>query len=90
MLKIKQFNEDDLYDILDWLSDNQEVIEDRLFKHRNGGKEISDIFLYDATSSYLEGDKNELASYGYNIDKKKGKKQIVIGLMVEEMDTLSV
>jgi transposase len=35
------------------------------------------------TSSYLEGDKNELGEYGYNRDKKKGKKQIVIGLLCD-------
>lgn len=84
VLNIKQFDEDDLYDVLDWLSDNQERIEDKLFRYRNKEKEVSDIFLYDVTSSYLEGEKNELAAYGYNRDKKKGKKQIVIGLMLDK------
>jgi transposase len=37
--------------------------------------------LYDVTSSYFEGDQNELGEYGYNRDGKKGKKQIVIGLL---------
>jgi transposase len=37
--------------------------------------------LYDVTSSYLEGQCNELAAYGYNRDGKKGKQQIVIGLL---------
>ncbi|KIC75799.1 hypothetical protein DB41_HE00150 [Neochlamydia sp. TUME1] len=37
--------------------------------------------MYDVTSSYLEGEKNKLADWGYNRDKKKGKKQIVIGLL---------
>jgi hypothetical protein len=37
--------------------------------------------LYDVTSSYFEGEQNELADYGYNRDDKKGKKQIVIGLL---------
>ena len=36
------------------------------------------------TSSYLEGEKNELAAYGYPRDKVKGKKQIVIGLMMDK------
>jgi transposase len=36
------------------------------------------MLLYDVTSSYFEGTENELAEYGYNRDKKKGKKQIVI------------
>jgi hypothetical protein len=36
------------------------------------------------TSSYREGDQNELADWGYNRDKKRGKKQIVIGLLCDE------
>jgi transposase len=40
--------------------------------------------LYDVTSSYFEGDKNELSEYGYNRDGKKGKKQIVIGLLTDD------
>jgi transposase len=36
------------------------------------------------TSSYLEGDHNALADWGYNRDKKRGKKQIVIGLLCDE------
>jgi transposase len=36
------------------------------------------------TSSYLEGEDNELGAYGYNRDGKKGKKQIVIGLLCNE------
>ena len=33
------------------------------------------------TSSYLEGTENALAAYGYNRDRKRGKKRIVIGLL---------
>jgi len=83
VLGIKYFDEDDLYEALDWLSENQEGIEDKLFKSRNRG-EISDIFLYDLTSSYLEGTKNELADFGHNRDGKRGKKQIEIGLMIDK------
>lgn len=36
------------------------------------------------TSSYLEGQDNQLGAYGYNRDGKKGKKQIVIGLLCDE------
>jgi transposase len=32
----------------------------------------------------LEGECNELASWGYNRDKKAGKRQIVIGLLCDE------
>ena len=40
--------------------------------------------MYDVTSSYFEGTENELAAYGYNRDGKKGKMQIVIGLLCDE------
>ena len=39
------------------------------------------LFLYDVTSSYLEGEENALATFGYNRDGKKGKQQIVVGLL---------
>ena len=37
--------------------------------------------LYDVSSSYLEGRCCELAQRGYNRDGKKGKLQIVYGLL---------
>lgn len=76
------FNEDDLYENLAWLSEQQQIIEKRLFKARSGSTKPS-LFLYDVTSSYLEGDCNALAAYGYNRDGKRGKKQIVIGLLCD-------
>jgi len=82
LLGISSFDEDDLYCALDWLQENQDSIEDSLFKARGG--ECKTLFLYDVTSSYLEGQQNELAKYGYNRDKKAGKKQIVIGLLKDE------
>ncbi len=80
----KGFNEDSLYDNLGWLCDNQEKIERKLFLARRGNN-LPELFLYDVTSSYLEGEKNALADYGYNRDKKRGKKQIVIGLLCDEL-----
>ena len=86
----KGFCEDDLYKNLAWLADNQATIEDRLFKARHAGQEVS-LFLYDVTSSYLEGKHNELGNYGYNRDGKKGKMQIVIGLLCDQKgDPVSV
>ena len=79
----EDFTEDDLYDNLAFLSENQDQIERRLFKEREV-KTSSTLFLYDVTSSYLEGDQNYFAQYGYNRDKKKGKLQIVIGLLCDE------
>ena len=87
VLNLAKFDEDDLYNNLDWLRENQAKIEDHLFAKRNGRERDEDrqqLFLYDVTSSYLEGTKNELAAFGYNRDKKKGKRQIVIGLLCDE------
>jgi hypothetical protein len=81
VLGIDGVGEDDLYEVLDWLSDNQEKIEKKLFNARH--ETPPSLFLYDVTSSYLEGEQNELANYGYNRDKKRGKKQIVIGLLTD-------
>jgi len=77
------FNEDHLYDNLAWLAKNQKGIERRLFSRRAKGKK-PELFLYDVTSSYFEGEHNELADWGYNRDKKRGKKQVVVGLLCDE------
>ena len=77
------FCEDNLYENLTWLAENQEGIEKRLFDYRRGQSK-PELFLYDVTSSYLEGDQNALADWGYNRDKKRGKKQIVIGLLCDD------
>jgi len=77
------FDENDLYKNLTWLSEQQAKIEKRLFNARPG-RSKPELFLYDVTSSYLEGDQNAFGAYGYNRDKKKGKKQIVIGLLCDE------
>ena len=75
-LGLEGFDEDDLYGALDWLEGQQTRVEGELA----AGREIGTIFLYDVSSSYLEGQKNELAAPGYNRDGKRYKKQIVLGL----------
>ena len=76
------FDEDDLYGNLDWLADNQAEIESRLFAQREAAS-APDVFLYDVTSTYLEGEHNAFAAFGYNRDRKSGKRQIVIGLLAD-------
>jgi hypothetical protein len=76
------FDENDLYDNLAWLTERQPEIEDRLFAAAHP-VEKPDLYLYDVTSSYLEGEHNELAAFGYNRDGKRGKKQLVIGLLCD-------
>src|SRR5262249_30956406 len=83
VLGLGAFDEDALYENLDWLASAQAAIEDRLYVQRTKTKPIT-LFLYDVTSSYVEGTHNALAAFGYNRDGKKGKRQIVIGLLCDE------
>jgi hypothetical protein len=83
VLGVGPFDEDALYENLDWLAGAQAAVEDRLYAQRTKSKPVT-LFLYDVTSSYLEGSHNELAAFGYNRDGKKGKRQIVIGLLCDE------
>src|SRR5919108_3391323 len=83
VLGLGPFDEDALYENLDWLANRQAAIEDTLFAQRTKTKPVS-LFLYDVTSSYVEGTHNALAAFGYNRDGKKGKLQIVIGLLCDE------
>ena len=71
-------DEEELYAALDWLAVRQSAIETALAKrHLTGGT----LVLYDVTSSYMEGRCCPLAQFGYNRDGKKGKLQIVYGLL---------
>ena len=83
ILNLDAFNEDHLYDAMDWLDERQSKIEKKLFSSHYITSS-PELFLYDVTSSYFEGMQNELADWGYNRDKKSGKKQIVIGLLTDE------
>ena len=84
VLGLTAFDEDDLYAALDDLCDRQEKIEQALYqRYLRCCGEPPALFLYDVTSSYLEGQHNALGEYGYNRDGKRGKLQIVIGLLTD-------
>ena len=83
ILDLPGFCEDDLYANLAWLADEQADIEQRLLGFRRLPADGEDYYLYDVTSCYLEGTRNHFAAFGYNRDKKKGKMQIVIGLLCD-------
>ena len=83
VLGLDAFNEDALSENLDWLAGAQAAIEDRLFAQRTKTKPVG-RFLYDVTSSYVEGTHNALAAFGSNRDGQKGKQQIVLGLLCDE------
>jgi hypothetical protein len=76
------FTEDDLYANGAWLEGRHAVIERRLWQARPVAPQ-DQLFLYDVTSSYVEGDHNALADWGYNRDHKSGKKQLVVGLLTD-------
>jgi transposase len=78
VLGLGPVDEDELYVALDWLGERQEAIEKALA--RKHLREAT-LVLYDVSSSYLEGRCCELARLGYNRDGKKGKLQIVYGLL---------
>ena len=78
VLGLGAVDEDELYTALDWLAERQPAIEAALARRH---LEDGTLVLYDVSSSYLEGRSCELASFGHNRDGKKGKLQIVYGLL---------
>ena len=77
-LGLQEASVDELYAGLDWLLERQERLEAKLAKkHLKDGT----LLLYDVTSTYFEGRKCSLAAYGYSRDQKKGKLQIIFGLL---------
>lgn len=78
VLDVEGVDEDDLYAAMDWLLSRQQSVEDALAtKHLSDGT----LALYDLSSTYFEGRKCPLAKLGHNRDGKKGKLQIVFGLL---------
>jgi hypothetical protein len=79
-LGVADADEDDLYAAMDWLLPRQDRIEQTLAnKHLRNGT----LVLYDVTSSYFEGRNCPLARLGHNRDGKRGKLQIVYGLLCD-------
>jgi hypothetical protein len=78
MLGVESADEDELYAAMDWLVERQPGIETKLARrHLSDGA----LVLYDVTSTYFEGRTCPLARFGHSRDGKKGKLQIVFGLL---------
>ena len=78
LLHLDAPSEDELYAAMDWLLPQQPRIEQALAKrHLAEGAMV----LYDLTSTYFEGRHCPLAKLGHSRDDKKGKLQVVFGLM---------
>jgi transposase len=81
MLGVVSADENELYKAMDWLLERQQRIEVKLAaRHLQNGS----LVLYDVTSTYFEGRTCPLAKLGHNRDGKKGKLQIVFGLLCTE------
>ena len=68
------------YEPMDKLLQRQSAIQKNLARgHLNGGH----LVLYDITSVYFEGEykASDLVKFGYNRDRKRGREQIVVGLI---------
>jgi hypothetical protein len=78
VLGLAAVDEQELYEALDWLIGQQERIEAVLARrHLKNGM----LVLYGVSSTYFEGRTCALARFGYNRGGKKGKLQIVFGLL---------
>lgn len=68
------------YASMDRLLERQKAIQQKLAaKHFDGNA----LVLYDITSSYFEGEyeESQIVKFGYNRDRKRGREQMVIGLV---------
>ncbi len=78
LLGLGAVDEVELYRALDWLGARQAAVETGLARrHLKEGA----LVLYDLSSSWVEGRCCALARFGYSRDGKKGKLQIVYGLL---------
>ena len=78
LLNVSHADEDELYEAMDWLLKAQSDIEKALAeKHLSEGA----LVLYDVSSTYFEGQSCSLTQFGYSRDRKRGKMQIVFGLL---------
>lgn len=81
-LGIEDADETELYAALDWLVEQQPVIEKRLAaRHLRPGE----LALYDITSTWVEGTKCPLAAWGYSRDGRRDKQQVVFGMLTDEV-----
>ena len=81
VLGLEKADKDEYYQALDWLLSRQIDLENQLASRH---LEDSSLILYDLTSTYVEGTECPLATYGYSRDKKKGKMQIVFGILTDK------
>jgi hypothetical protein len=73
---------DEVFDAMDWLLERKAGIEGRLAARHLGG---ATPVLFDLSSSYVEGKHHELAAFGHNRDRKRGKQQVNYGVLSDAL-----
>jgi transposase len=78
LLAVEATRQEEIYEALDWLGEEQPSIERRLVR-----KHVAErtLVLYDVTSTWLTGRCCPLAARGYSRDGKRDDPQIVFGLI---------
>jgi len=73
----------EIYRVLDKISEQEAELQVHLYQQYLAlGLASKSTVIYDITSSYFEGTKCILASYGYSRDHRPDRKQVVIALVV--------
>ncbi len=84
--RLQEFESEDefeIYRVLDQINEQEEALQKHLHQqYQRLGLAANDTVIYDLTSSYFEGTKCILASYGYSRDHRSDRKQVVIALVV--------
>ncbi len=76
-------DEFEVYRTLDKITEEEVALQKHIYKtYIELGINIESTVFYDITSSYFEGAKCILASYGYSRDHRPDRKQIVIALVI--------
>ena len=79
---VQKMSKDRIYAALDALIEKKDEIEESIVKTLK--PDMRRVY-YDLTSTYFEGkEKNDLVMFGYSRDRKRGKKQINVGLMMAD------
>ena len=75
-----------IYRVLDILSENKELIEEKLFiQNKNLFNISTDIVFYDLTTFYFESKReDDLRKFGYSKDAKFNEVQVVMGLLIDK------
>jgi hypothetical protein len=77
-LAIAGVHSDEAYEAMDWLFSRKEAIEKALVTRYLGD---GSLVCYDLSSSWVEGQHNELAAFGHSRDGKRSKRQIEYGVV---------